>query len=63
MKTIEDVVMEHVEAVKRGSSTREAIQFLELPEKWEFNTAGNIYLSALHIIEKLMAKIEKLEKA
>jgi hypothetical protein len=62
MKSIEDVVMEHVEKTKGLSSTSEAKGLLELPEKWEFNTAGNLYLASLRIIKRLKEKIAKLEE-
>jgi hypothetical protein len=60
MRTIEDVILEHVELYRTREigSTRDAIIKLGLPDEHKFNGAGNFYLSALSMIDKLMKRIE-----
>jgi len=59
MKTIEDVIM--LEHVGKCWSTRQAIEFLGIPDEYRFNGAGNMYLSALNIIEKQQKEINSLK--
>lgn len=64
MKTMEDVILEHVEQYRKGEigSTTDSIRALGLPDEHKFNGVGNFYLSCLSIIDKLMIKIEKIER-
>lgn len=62
MRTIGDEVMEHAKKTKHGASTSVGIIFLELPDESRYNAAGNIYLGALSIINRLTEEIEELKK-
>ena len=60
MYTLADAVREHAEKVKGKASTRDGVKFLELPDEYKFNSAGNIYLVALGIINEQKKEIERL---
>jgi len=62
MKTLGDIVLEDAKKIKRsgGSSTSEGIEFLELKNVPENYLAGNRYMAALNIINKLSEELEEL---
>ncbi len=61
MKTIEDVVKEHAEKARHSVGTSDGIAFLGIEFKGENYGAGNLYLSALKIINELSDKIDWIE--
>ncbi len=52
-KTMKDVILEHAEQTKYGSSTTQGTDFLGLENKPENYAAGNLYLTAVGIIRRL----------
>ena len=58
MYSMKDAVMSHAQKVKHGGSTGEAIEFLELPNSHQYNAAGNLYLSALSIINAAQQSVQ-----
>lgn len=64
MHTIGDNVLEQAKKIKEsgGTSTLEGLDFLGLSRDSENYPAGNIYLSALSIINKLLDEVEELKK-
>jgi hypothetical protein len=59
MYSMKDAVMSHAQKVRRGGSTGEAIEFLELPNSHQYNAAGNLYLSALSIINAAQQSVQR----
>ncbi len=61
MRTIDDDVMEHAEKARRSVGTSDGITFLGIEFKNENYGAGNLYLTALKIINELSDKIVWME--
>lgn len=58
-KTTKDVILEHAEQTRYGSSTTQGTDFLKIENKPEHYVAGNLYLAALRLIRQLTDKGKK----
>lgn len=58
MYSMKDAVLDHAKKVEHDSSTGQGIEFLELPNDYRYNAAGNLYLSALSIINTAQHRVQ-----
>lgn len=58
----DDIVLAHAKKTEDGSSTGEALEFLNLPHVPENYCAANTYLMALAVIRKLQAELKDLQR-